>query len=163
MTLSMESFIEDMLKNYSTETKPKATPATAKLFDLGAGEELDDRARKDFHSNVMRLMYLSQRLRPDIALAVIFLCTRVKCPTTEDKKKLDRVMGYLRETKSMKMTMNCKGEMKIIAYIDAAFGTHHDGKSHTGCAIYLGSACIWTLTMGIQPRSRECLHNSSAW
>lgn len=94
VTLSMESFIDDMLKNYGTATKPKATPATAKLFDLGAGEELDDQARKDFHSNVMRLMYLSQRVRPDIALAVIFLCTRVKCPTTEDKKKLDRVIGY---------------------------------------------------------------------
>ena len=91
----------------------------------------------------MRLLYLAQRLRQDILLPVLFLCTRVKCPTREDNKKLDRVFGYLKQTKGLTKKMSCRDEARLIAYIDASFGLHFDGKSHSGCCIMIGDACIW--------------------
>ena len=142
VTISMEAFVEDLLKQYG-EVKSKSTPATTKLFDLKAAEELDKAAKKEFHSNVMRLLYLAKRLRTDIILPVMFLCTRVQCPTREDLNKLNRVIGYLKETKDTVVKLNCKGEIRVKAYIDAAFGSHADGKSHTGCAIFMGQACIF--------------------
>jgi len=38
------------------------------------------------------------RARPDIQLAVAFLCTRVQNPYTDDYKKLAKVMKYLELT-----------------------------------------------------------------
>ena len=141
--MSMEAFIDEALKEYGGDVTPRNTPATAKLFDLIAGEELNDKEKKSFHTHVMRLLYLAQRQRQDILLPVLFLCTRVTCPTREDLKKLDRVMGYLKSTKALTKRMRCQGEMRLIAYIDASFGLHNDGKSHSGGCIMIGDACVW--------------------
>jgi hypothetical protein len=141
--MSMEAFIDEALKEYGADVTARNTPATAKLFDLIPGEELNDNERKKFHTQVMRLLYLAQRLRQDILLPVLFLCTRVKCPTREDNKKLDRVFGYLKQTKGLTKKMRCRDEARLIAYIDASFGLHFDGKSHSGCCIMIGDACIW--------------------
>ena len=53
-----------------------------------------------FHTCTAKLLYLSKRVRPDILLPVSFLCTRVNSPTVEDNEKLNRVLGYLKATKS---------------------------------------------------------------
>ena len=52
-----------------------------------------------FHAMVARLLYLSERVRPECLLAVAFLMTRVLKATEEDACKLDIVVKYLRETK----------------------------------------------------------------
>ena len=143
VTMSMQAFVEEALKEYGDDVRSRLTPSTSKLFDLPASEELGEKERKKFHTHVMRLLYLAQRLRQDILLPVLFLCTRVQSATAEDQRKLDRVMGYLRETKTLTKKLDCRGEMRIITYIDASFALHFDGKSHSGCVIMLGNACLW--------------------
>ena len=140
--IDMKSFIADALKSYGP-VKNASTPAAAKLFDNPGSEELSEDEAKSFHTHVMRLLYLGQRGRPDILLPILCLCTRVQRPTVADSKKLSRVFGYLQETKDQTLTLNCGDFNNIKVYIDAAFGIHADGKSHSGCAIYLGGACIW--------------------
>ena len=95
---------------------------------------------------VAKLLYLSKRTRADILTAVAFLCTRVKHPTKEDQKKLDRVMGYLAATRDKKLILTCKRDLRVIAYIDAAFGTHSDGKSHSGATVFIGDACVLAMS-----------------
>jgi hypothetical protein len=59
---------------------------------------LNEEDRNFFHSSTAKLLYLSKRARPDILTVTIFLCMRVQCATEEDKEKLMRVLGYLKNT-----------------------------------------------------------------
>ena len=145
VTISMEQFLKELLEDYGP-VKQRNTPATLRLFDNAAAEELNDTEKKKFHTVVAKLLYLSKRTRADILTAVAYLCTRVKYPTKEDQKKLDRVMGYLSATKDRKLVLTSEKDLRVIAYIDAAFGTHSDGKSHSGAAIFVGGACVLAIS-----------------
>ena len=73
-----------------------------------------------------------QRVRPDIQTAVAFLTTRVTALDEDDYKKLARVMKYLRGTKTMPLTLEADNLQVIKWWIDGAFATHRDMRSHTG-------------------------------
>jgi CMP-N-acetylneuraminic acid synthetase len=83
---------------------------------------------------VAKLLYLAKRVRPDILTAVSFLCTKVTKPTTEDQQKLSRVMGYLKQSVDYEYIIQPTKPLRVIAYVDAAFATHDDSKSHSGVA-----------------------------
>jgi hypothetical protein len=59
--------------------------------------------------------------------------------TKQDKMKLDRVMGYLRRTPNQTIVFR-PGHLGIMPrqYVDASYGVHMDGKSHTGACIIIG-------------------------
>jgi hypothetical protein len=69
---------------------------------------LDEAQRRAFHTSVAKLLYLSKRARPDVISVVGFLCTRVKSPTQEDQRKLERVLGYLKGTEVGSWRLNRK-------------------------------------------------------
>ena len=145
VSISMAQFLKDLLNEYG-HVKEFNTPATSRLFEATAAEELSDTEKRKFHTVVAKLLYLSKRTRADILTAVAFLCTRVKYPTKEDQKKLDRVMGYLSATRDKRLILTCEKDLRVIAYIDAAFGTHSDGKSHSGGTIFIGNACVLAMS-----------------
>ena len=74
----------------------------------------------------------------DIRLAVAFLCTRVKNPTTYDWFKLQRMMNFLHRTQSEYLTLALDGSRKVTWSIDAAFAVHPDMKSHSGMSMTMG-------------------------
>lgn len=144
-TLSMENFTREVIAEYeaaNTKTQPRNTPATSDLFNAVGAEELGARDKKIFHRTVAKLLYLAKRTRPDILTAVAYLNTRVKEPTTKDKSKLERVIGYLSATVDKHIVLGCKGIPRVVAYVDASFGNHYDGKSHTGAAVFIGQGCV---------------------
>jgi hypothetical protein len=108
------------------------------LFEVHDAAPLSDAERERFQSAVAKLLFLSKRVRPDILTAVSFLTTRVQTPDEDDLKKLGRVLKYLNMTKDLCMVLapSCIDEVDI--YVDASYGTHPDGKSHTGRVISLG-------------------------
>ena len=85
-----------------------------------------------------KLLFLAKRVRPDILTAVSFLTTRVQKPDCDDLKKLGRVLKYLNKTRDLVMILcpSCINEVEV--YVDASYGTHPDGKSHTGRVVSLG-------------------------
>jgi hypothetical protein len=85
-------------------------------------------------------------VRPDILTATSFLCTRVKQPTKADQQKLMRVMGYLKQTQDFKYTIAPPKPLQVIAYIDAAFATHNDSKSHSGVAIFIAGVLVYAIS-----------------
>jgi hypothetical protein len=101
----------------------QAKPASSPLLDTDA--------RKQFHMIVAKLLYLTKHAHPDILRVISFLCTRVKLPNKMDQKKLLRVLQYLEATKEFKYNIMPKEPLAIVAYIDAAFVTHKDSKSHS--------------------------------
>jgi hypothetical protein len=92
-----------------------------------------------FHHNTAKLLFLAKRARPDIQLAVAFLCTRVQHPDIDDYKKLGRLMKYLEATIGLPLTLGMDKTGRIRWYIDAAFAVHNDMKSHTGAVMTMGT------------------------
>jgi hypothetical protein len=103
---------------------------------------LGEAQRKAFHTSVAKLLYLSKRARPDVISVIGFLCTRVKGPTEEDQRKLIRVLGYLKGTKGWIMEVKPQGFFNVVAYVDASFSAHPDGKSHSGVVVQVGGASV---------------------
>jgi hypothetical protein len=146
VSVSMEGYVRDVLDGYEV-TGYRVTPATANLYDVTDGLELSGAdTQAEFHSRVMKLMFLAQRARPDILTPVAFLSSRCAKCTSEDESKLDRVLMYLNSTPDLKMTLCASGELRVYAYVDASFAVHADMKSHTGGIISLGSGSTYVVS-----------------
>jgi len=135
----MRSYIEDVLNLYGAEVKPCVTPAKPNLFGVNKAERIDG---VRFHSVVAKLLYLGKRGRPDILLPIHFLCTRVKAPTVEDKRKLEQVLGYLKLTKAWTRVFDKTTFHQVMSFVDASFATQKDGKGQSGCMVFLGNTLV---------------------
>ena len=139
--VTMERYIRDLLLEAEINTSTK-TPATDKLFDTRECEKLDAEKSKRFHTLVAKLLYLAKRVRPDILLAVSFLTTRVTSPDVDDFSKLQRILTYLYGTQDFGIVLRADTPTRVQTYIDASFGVHGDGKSHSGLFLTTGSGPI---------------------
>ena len=142
VTVTMGGYVDVMLSEFGDVTAV-TSPATGDVFELIPGSpDLEADKLKFFHTNVAKLLYYTMRCKVAISVAVSFLCTRVTCATEQDLKKLNRVMGYVKHTRHTGVVLQGSGELVVKGYVDAGFGSHADGKSHTGLAIMLGNACV---------------------
>jgi hypothetical protein len=139
---TMEGYVEDLLKAAGVTGKVN-TPAVETLFDICDSPLLTDDLREDFHSTVAKLLYLAKRVRPDLLVAVSFLATRVQKPTEQDRTKLDRALKYLNGTAHLGLSLEVGSAISVLGFIDASYGVHADGKSHTGTAITLGKGAVY--------------------
>lgn len=145
--ITMDHMVQEILNDYPATTTNEASPAADNLFDPGDSPALDDKAAKTFHTMVARLLYLTQRVRPDLAVAVAYLTTRVTCPTELDQFKVQKVVNRLHATKDQGLFFPRSGDPRLSCYADAAFGCHADGKSHTGIVFMLGDAVVLIKSM----------------
>jgi hypothetical protein len=139
--ITMEGFVKDLLKDCEV-TGSVLTPATEQLFSTRESPPLDDEAKSMFHTQVAKLLYLAKRTRPDILLAISFLTTRVQAPDQDDLQKLKRVLKYINGTSELGLVLRTSDPMRIYAYIDASYGIHSDGKSHSALSLSLGAGSI---------------------
>jgi hypothetical protein len=140
-TVTMEGFISDLLE-FATVTGSAVTPASSMLFEVRESPLLDPTRTDLFHSLVARVLYLAKRCRPDLLLPTSFLSTRVQSPDTDDWSKLQRMLKYLSCTQDLGITLVASDPLCIYAHIDASYGVHATGKSHTGMFVTLGSGPI---------------------
>jgi hypothetical protein len=142
--LDMIAYIKKVLEGRNIGRKTYS-PAKDDLFEVSEDEELtllDDERKKDFHSDVAKLLYLAKRTRGQILTAVSHLSGRVNAPTVDDQEKLDRVLAYLSTTIDEVMHFRADGEVDPEVYVDASYGVHADGSSRTGMVIMLGGVAI---------------------
>ena len=132
--VQMFEYIDNMLADLPEDMCGTVTsPAADHLFTVNeTGKKLPRDQAELFHHNVAKLLFLCKRARPDIQTTVAFLTTRVMAPDEDDYKKLVRVMKYLRGTKTMPLTLEADNLQVIKWWIDGAFATHWDMRSHTG-------------------------------
>jgi hypothetical protein len=148
--VTMEGCVTDILAK-SGVTAAKATPASECLFDVRVDSPLSSKGRQEwFHSFVAKMLYLAKRVRPECLTTVSFLAKRVQCCTVDDEAKLERLLGYVLGTRERGLVLRIGDAMSVSAYIDAAYGVHANGKSHTGCAIVLGDAALMYAKSGGQ-------------
>ena len=140
----MEDYIDHMIEECPAgllKANP-ASPAANHLFDINHDcEKLNSEEADKFHHFVAKLLYLAKRTRPDILLAVAFLCTRVREPDHDNYKKLGHCLSYVQGTKTLCLTLEAKDMSVIHWWIDASFAVHDDYKSHTSACLSFGKGC----------------------
>jgi len=135
--LSQPGFVDDIIEKHPPEREYR-TPHTENLINRPADEDkrLIPNITK-FLSLLMKLIFLATRTRPDILLAVCSLATKSKEPTYADAALLDRVVGYLKFTRNLKLI--CKVVSLIIkCYLDAAHAVYKDMRGINGIYIAMG-------------------------
>ena len=150
----MKNFIEKTLEASGEKNlREFISPAGKDIFTVDkTADLLCELDRKQFHTSVAKLLYLSKRARPDILTAVGFLCTRA---TVQDRLKLQRVLGYLKRTKQKTLHLKMGEMAKLLVYVDAAFAPHPDAKSQTGLAVFIGNALVFAAS-----RKQKCVSKS---
>jgi hypothetical protein len=123
----------------------KATAAPEYLFktDDVNSVKLNVADSEEYHSITATTLYLGQRSRVDLQLAVAFLCTRVKKPDEHDRKKLGHLMKYLQRTAYLPLILRCDGNGTVI-YIDGAHSVHADMKGHAGVYATEGKGAMYS-------------------
>ena len=137
--VTMKGYVDDMLM--CSETLGGArTPGTENLFNVRPdATKATEAERGHFHTMVAKILYLAKRARPDCLTAVAFLATRVSRCDCDDLEKLARLVRYIRATKEEGLVLRIGSEgIKVKVLIDAAYGVHADGKSHTGSCVVIG-------------------------
>ena len=120
-----------------------SSPTAKHLFQVNEECELLSRSKSElFHSVTAKLLYLEKRARPDIETAVTFLTTRVSSPTSDDWKKLRRVIIYLSNTIDDIREIGCDNLHHLFTWVDAAFVVHPNMRSQTGGAMSFGWGLI---------------------
>jgi hypothetical protein len=156
ITLDMRYYLKKILECCDAPKAAVVTPGGKDTFLVdGASRFLAEVSKKRFHTLVAKLLYLSKRARPDIIAVVGFLCTRVRNPTEEDKRKLSRVLSYLHGSKNQVMKMQPSGIFRVEAFVDASFAAHLDGKSHSGIVIQVGGVSVY-----FGSRKQKCISKS---
>jgi hypothetical protein len=134
LTIGMKAYIEEAIAEFGEDvTRSATTPAGRGIFEVDAtSSPLTMEKAELYHKVVAKLLYVSHRGRPDIQLAIAFMCTRVSCSTDQDWGKLKRLMQYLNRTMNEVLTIGADSLEKLMTWVDAAYGVHQDMKSHTG-------------------------------
>jgi hypothetical protein len=147
VTINMEKYILACIEDFEEEAsderlKSVSTPASNYLFKTRKdnGVKLTWEKAKLFHSTVAKLLFVAKRARPDILLTVSFLTTRVKCPDQDDWKKLIRLLGYLKETANLYLTLSCSNLNNLPWFIDGSYALHEDMRGQSG-AMLLARNC----------------------
>jgi len=123
-----------------------STPAAMHLFDVNDVNPilLSKDSSDMFHTNVAKLLFLCKRARPDIQMAVAFLCTRVKSLNQDDYQKLKRVMRYLRGTLMLPLSLEANDLNIMKSWVNASYAVHKDMRSHTGGVITLRKGSVYS-------------------
>jgi hypothetical protein len=141
--VTMDGYIDDFLSEFGV-TGSAPTPSSNDLFVVDQNAEPLDQPTKDlFHSRVAKVLYCAKRSRPDLLTTTSFLATRVQEPTVQDLGKLQRLLRYVNGTRDLWLTLEAEEGWGLFAYIDASYGQHPDGKSHTGVCMLLGKGAFY--------------------
>ena len=146
--LTQPKLLNEILE-YAHNTKPTKYPSSPSRNNTHR-DEPQAVPQKDYLQLLGKLLYLTNS-RPDIATTVSFSATKSSNPKSEDYEGLLNIVNYLRFTKDegLRLYPSPDGSTKplrLVAYSDASYMSHPDGKSHTGYTIGL-------CTQGSEPKS----------
>ena len=92
----------------------------------------------DFHTIVTKTLYVTKRARYGACLAIAFLTTRVRAPSTDDWVKLCHLIEYLRGDHNQPLVIDAENNKLLMWYIDALFTVHPKMHRHTGGGLTMG-------------------------
>jgi hypothetical protein len=137
--VNQSGYIKNLLETDGGYKSFPTTPCTEQLFkltDVVENETAEPTESTPFASLLMKTRYC-ERTRPDLCLPLAVLQTKMRNPNENDELLLERCIAYLEGTQEKSMIIRpC--EMKVYAYMDAAFAVHGNRVSHSGIHFTLG-------------------------
>lgn len=125
----MIDYLRDIVDDMPVDMKGGArTTVRSNVFEVDTESPLLSQKRADFfHRISARLLFAAKRARPEIQVAVAFLCTRMKAPNESEYLKLVRVIQYLQATVFIPLVLGWDGSGKLLWWsVDASFVVHKD-------------------------------------
>jgi hypothetical protein len=120
-------------------------PTTPLIVSDDVSNRVEEARAQAYHRIVMQILYLSQRARPNLRLAVSSLRRRVTKCNEDDWKKLGRVIMYLKDTIDLPLRLQSDGSGNLYWYVDASFAVHPGMKGHTGDTLTMGSGSTYRM------------------
>jgi hypothetical protein len=101
LQVNMTPYVKSMIEEFPDKLSGKTmTPWNENLFKVDlTSKPLDPERAKQFHTFVMKGMFLCKCGHQGIQLAIAFMATRVTEPNEADWKKLVKMMNYLKVMK----------------------------------------------------------------
>ena len=140
---SQPARIQELMKEYELVGVPSARVPMSSNFDDHYQDSAPRCDSEQFLSLIGKLIFII-KTRPDIAYAVNRLATRSQRATVRDFNSLLRIVSYLGGTQDLGITFqrshvdDAAAAVRLFCYVDAAYATHPDAKSHTGYCFGLG-------------------------
>ena len=137
--VTMAGYTDDVLKSSGIPGTAR-TPGTDGLFEVrDTALPVPEEVRVWFHRIVAMILYLAKRARAELLTAASYLATRVTKCDSDDIDKLIRLIRYIRGTRDMGMILRPGASgIRVHLFVDASYGVHVDGRSHTGSCVVLG-------------------------
>ena len=127
--------------------KKATTPAGKNLFLVSRkGEELSQEKKRELLSRIMKIQYYAKKVRMDLLTTLAYLRTRVTTATTDDWKKLQRLLYYINGTIKNKLVFRKSGCLTPEVSVDRSHGIHMDRKGQTGLIARLGNNTIYAIS-----------------
>ena len=149
ITIDQSQYIETILQRYGMHnTNPVSTPAEPGLNLTSAMSPQTDKDRyfmadKPFRSAIGSLMFAMVCTRPDIALAVGFVCRFMHNPGKRHWLAILRIFAYLRGHTELGITYDGNKGLVPHGYSDASWADDRDQRrSTTGYVMILAGAAI---------------------
>jgi hypothetical protein len=159
VTIGMIPYIEEVVSlfaKYDDSTSVASTPAAEHIFKINEDSpKLSPEKGTIFHHFVAKCLFATKRSRPDIAVAVAFLTTRVKSPDQDDWKKLVRMIRYLRGTPKLTLTLSAASAIVPKWWVDGSHGVHPKMRGHTGGCLTLGKGMTQNVSTKQKANSRS--------
>ena len=146
--IMMKEYIEEAIVLFGEKLdRIVASPATSSLFILDPkAKPLPVDRRERLHRIVGKLLWVCKRGRPDVDLTVAYLCTRVSKATTDDWRKLRRLLNFLQCTIDDERIVSATNLKTLFTWVDASYAVHPDMRSHTGGTMSLGGGVLNTMS-----------------
>jgi len=117
--VTMPGYIDEMLEKYGV-TRVRKYPTNNDLFLRDENSPAPaEPERKEFHSRVKTVAYISQRIKPEWLPILSDLCHCVKTATTDNWGKLEHLLQYLNGCRDVGMRIRIPSD-------SASFDSSHE-------------------------------------
>lgn len=100
------------------------------MFDRTPDSELlSAKDAEIYHTDTATIAWTCSRAHPSLTTVVGELSKRVKAPSYEDDKKLDRVISYAKYVRDVPLRLKADLPPRVTVSIDAAFANRDNMKS----------------------------------
>ena len=137
-SLSQSKFIDESIIKKFGVTHHSSYPAAPELFlhDVEEDKLMEKKLDLKFISALMSAAWL-QKTKPEIALAISYLSTRVTKVTSRDRAHLLKLMGYINFSRHHKLTISPKS-LNVILLTDASYAINPGCLGQTGIVTAFG-------------------------
>lgn len=142
--LTQTNYSKQVLERYGmTDCKPTNTPIA---LPSSKEDHLEEEIKKDYpyREAIGNLLYLSNKTRPDLTLAVGLESRRVENPTNQDIMDVKRTLRYLKGSEEAGISfLSSDKEESLNGYCDADYANDKSTRrSTTGYIIFFGKSPI---------------------